>query len=79
MIDDAVKSISIIRNFMGNAGRNICNEHLYEALKDADIALQMQIYKKVIKTEKISQACPVCECKVNGNFCSNCGQKLLYK
>lgn len=79
MINDALKSISIIRNFMGNAGRNVCNEHLYEALKDADIALQKQIPKRVIKTEKSSQACPACQCKVNRNFCSNCGQRLIYR
>ena len=43
---DAVKSVSTIRNFMGNAGRNTCNEYLYEALKDADEALQRQIPQK---------------------------------
>lgn len=43
---DAVRSMSTIRNFMGNAGRNTCNEYLYEALQDADEALQKQIPKK---------------------------------
>lgn len=28
-------SISTIKNFMGNAGRNTCNEYLYNALLDA--------------------------------------------
>lgn len=37
---DAVKSVSTIRTFMGNAGRNTCNDSLYEALKDADESLQ---------------------------------------
>lgn len=79
MVDNALGSISVIRNFIGNAGRNTCNEYLYEALKDADESLQKQIPKNVIKTEKSSQACPVCRCNVNGNFCSNCGQRLNYK
>ena len=26
-------NISTIKNFIGNAGRNICNEYLYNALK----------------------------------------------
>lgn len=76
---NAVGSVSIIRNFMGNAGRNVCNEYLYEALKDADDALQKQIPKRVIKTKRCSQACPECKCAVNGNFCSNCGQRLSFE
>lgn len=31
-MDDLVKSISTIKNFMGNAGRNTCNDYLYEEL-----------------------------------------------
>lgn len=44
---NAAKSVSTIRNFMGSAGRNTCNEALYEALKDADEALQRQIPQKI--------------------------------
>lgn len=78
MINDAAGSVSTIRNFMGNAGRNTCNEYLYEALKDADEALQKQIPVKVIKTRKSSQVCPVCKCNVSWNFCSNCGQRVIF-
>lgn len=48
-MQDPIVSISTIRNFMGNAGRNTCNEYLYRALMDADEALQMQIAKEVIE------------------------------
>lgn len=48
-MQDPIVSISTIRNFMGNAGRNTSNEYLYRALMDADEALQMQIAKEVIE------------------------------
>lgn len=41
-------------------------------------ALEKQIPKKVIKTEKFSQACPVCGISTNWHYCPNCGQKLSY-
>lgn len=47
-MQDPIVSVSTIRNFMGNAGRNTCNEYLYRALLDADEALQRQIAKDVI-------------------------------
>ena len=45
-MENAVGSVSTIRNFMGNAGRNTCNESLYKALQNADEALQKQIPMK---------------------------------
>ncbi len=41
--------------------------------------LEKQIPQKVIRIEDVaSQACPLCKSKVNGNYCSNCGQNLIY-
>lgn len=47
------------------------------------VELVEEMYKtrtpaKVVKTERCSQACPVCKNPVNGKFCSNCGQALEY-
>lgn len=42
-MDDLVKSISTIKNFMGNAGRNTCNDYLYEALKDAIECMEFRV------------------------------------
>ena len=79
---NAVKSVSTIRNFMGNAGRNTCNEALYEALKDADEALQRQVPQKtkdetfdkdmrigpvVFKAGTKVHHCPVCNTMVTGS------------
>lgn len=80
-MQDPIVSISTIRNFMGNAGRNTCNEYLYRALMDADEALQMQIAKEVIENNSVSTKtylCPVCKrIAIKGNnYCGNCGQKL---
>lgn len=81
-MNDAVKSVSTIRNFMGNAGRNVCNEYLYEALVDADEALQKQIPVKTktkindtdVKVGRIVFAkgtkvhyCPQCQSAVMGS------------
>lgn len=41
-------------------------------------ALEKQLPKESIKTEKSSQACPVCKYNVNWNYCSNCGQRIKY-
>ena len=71
-------SRSVIRNFMGNASRETCNEFLYSALQDADEALERFGKIRVIKTETCSQACPICKMPVNNNFCGNCGQALSY-
>lgn len=80
-MQDPIVSISTIRNFMGNAGRNTCNEYLYRALMDADEALQMQIVKDVIENSSASTEtylCPVCKRFVikGNNFCGNCGRLL---
>ena len=80
-MQDPIVSISTIRNFMGNAGRNTCNEYLYRALMDADEELQMQIAKEVIENNSVSTKtylCPVCKrIAIKGNnYCGNCGQKL---
>jgi hypothetical protein len=45
---DIIGSISIIKNFMGNAGRNICNEYLYDALKDAVECMEKQISMRLV-------------------------------
>lgn len=34
------------------------------------------IVKNPIKTEAFMQACPVCKHEANGQYCSNCGQRL---
>ncbi len=78
MMNNAIGSKSVIRNFMANASRTTCNEYLYGALQDADEALQRFEPMKVIKTETCSQACPICKHAVNWNYCSNCGQALKY-
>lgn len=80
-MQDPIVSISTIRNFMGNAGRNTCNEYLYQALLDADEALQRRIAKDVIKNNSTSTKtylCPVCKRTVikGNNYCGNCGQQL---
>lgn len=54
-MNDPVKSISTIRNFMGNAGRNTCNDYLYEALQDAVEALELQIPKKVVNRRELKE------------------------
>lgn len=48
---DAIGSKSIIRNFMGNAGRNVCNDYLYDALQDADTKTddQCEVYDVISK------------------------------
>ena len=48
-MNDILYSISTIRNFMWNAGRNTCNDYLYESLQDAVETLEIQIPKKVLK------------------------------
>lgn len=85
---DVVASISTIRNFMGNAGRNTCNEYLFEALQDADEALRKQIPQEVqnaypteVKETGIhilTGDCPVCSAPVPAEqkYCWRCGQRL---
>ena len=57
---DVAGSISIIKNFMGNAGRNTCNEYLYDALKDAVECMEKEIPKKPIRKSWELTRCPCC-------------------
>lgn len=68
-------SLDIIKQELNS--RWTCPELKY-AYKASAEALEKQIAKNVIKTEKVSQACPSCRKNVNGKYCSNCGQKLRY-
>lgn len=43
---DIIGSISTVKNFMGNAGRNTCNDYLYEALNAAADCMEKQIPKR---------------------------------
>lgn len=75
-MNDPVKSISTIRNFMGNAGRNTCNDYLYEALQDAVEALEKQIpEKEIIKVTdadiKVGRVLFKAGTKVH--YCPDCG------
>lgn len=89
-MNDPIKSISIIRNFMGNAGRNTCNDYLYEALQDAVEALERHIGMPLedIRGNRDKGyirfgTCPNCRKRVGdvegGNFCKNCGQRLKWE
>lgn len=83
-MENTVGSVSTIRNFMFNAGRNTCNEYLYKALQDAVEALQKQIPMKpqeVLLAYGKGYECGNCgnELSVNefdGVYCHWCGQKL---
>lgn len=48
-MNDILFSISTIKNFMGNAGRNTCNDYLYTALKDAVESMEYRVPKKCVK------------------------------
>ena len=54
------------------------NDSQKEGMIKALEAINKQVAKKVVKTEKCSQACPDCLQPVNGKFCSFCGQALNY-
>lgn len=45
---DILQNISIIKNFMGNAGRTTCNDYLYMALNESIPELEKRIPKKPI-------------------------------
>lgn len=47
-MENIIGSISTIKNFMGNAGRNTCNEYLYEALTDAVESMEQHAPKKPV-------------------------------
>lgn len=72
---DAVRSISTIRNFMGNAGRNLCNDSLYRALEDADTALQLQIPKRTvvkILNEDVKVEAVIFKAGTKVHYCPEC-------
>lgn len=48
-MNDILSSISTIKNFMGNAGRNTCNDYLYTALEDAIESMEYRVPKKCVK------------------------------
>lgn len=80
---DIVGSISTIRNFMGNAGRNTCNEYLYEALTDAVESMEGNIPAKPIRVTvgrsgDSTDGCPACKKTFyeKVNFCSRCGKAI---
>ena len=79
---DIVKSISTIKNFMGNAGRNTCNEYLYEALQDAVESMERRIPKKPVEVNSYRTVayykCQTCGSilSIGKSFCCNCGQEL---
>ena len=55
-----IGSISTIKNFMGNASRNTCNDYLYDALQDAIESMEMDVRTKPIEDsceEKIHYKC----------------------
>lgn len=75
-MNNAIGSVSTIRNFIGNAGRNVCNEYLYEALKDADEALQKQIpVKTKVKTtnEDVKVGRIIFSKGTTVHYCPQCG------
>lgn len=72
---DAVGSISVIRNFMGNTGRNTCNDVLYKALQDADEALSMQIPKQTtvkVLDEDVKVGAAVFRAGTKVHYCPEC-------
>lgn len=82
-MNDVIKSISTIKNFMGNAGRNTCNEYLYDALQDAVEIMDKHIPAKPIRVSVrhnggSTDGCPVCkkEFYEKVNFCMRCGKGI---
>lgn len=80
---DIIRSISTIKNFMGNAGRNTCNEYLYEALTDAVESMEGNIPEKPIRVKVghnggSTDGCPVCKKDFYDkvNFCPRCGKAI---
>lgn len=82
MMHDLIKSISTIKNFMGNAGRNTCNDYLYKALEDAIECMEYRVPEKTnvkiadsdilvgrVKFHKgtVLQYCPHCSIVVTGS------------
>lgn len=63
------------RGLTDSETERLVNLSMYRAFE----MLEKQVPKQVVRIENVaSQACPVCESKVNWKYCSNCGQKLVY-
>ena len=91
-MNDILSSISTIKNFMGNAGRNTCNDYLYTALEDAIESMEYRVPKKCVKDscpDHTHYKCPACGkihlsrykhgCPSLGRvprFCGYCGQAI---
>lgn len=83
-------SISTIKNFMGNAGRNTCNEYLYNALLDAIESMEMDVAMKPIEDSCEEKTHYKCKCGYifltkysdgyrlgnKPNYCERCGQAI---
>ena len=92
-MNDILSSISTIKNFMGNAGRNKCNDYLYTALEDAIESMEYRVPKKCVKDscpDHTHYKCPSCgqiELSIYKHgfprlgritkYCENCGQALI--
>ena len=92
-MNDILSSISTIKNFMGNAGRNTCNDYLYTALEDAIESMEYRVPKKCVKDscpDHTHYKCPSCgqiELSIYKHgfsrlgritkYCENCGQALI--
>ena len=92
-MNDILSSISTIKNFMGNAGRNTCNDYLYTALEDAIESMEYRVPKKCVKDScpyHTHYKCPSCgqiqkSTYAHGfprlgrttKYCENCGQALI--
>lgn len=92
-MNDILSSISTIKNFMGNAGRNTCNDYLYTALENAIESMEYRVPKKCVKDSCPDHAhykCPSCgqiELSIHKHgfsrlgritkYCPNCGQAIL--
>lgn len=49
-----------------------------ENVETVMMALNKADPKKAVITEYCSKACPVCGFRVNGKYCSNCGQAIIH-
>ncbi|EJT5919105.1 zinc ribbon domain-containing protein [Clostridium perfringens] len=76
-----------IRHYDEELMKEILGEHrilfdkFFEAIGDKSKyqeLLNKNKAKKVVKTENVSQACPVCKYPVNWKYCPNCGQRLKW-
>ena len=73
---DLIGSMSTIKNFMGNAGRNTCNDYLYRALEDALECMEYRVPEKPnlkIAEENIWVGKVVFHEGTVLQYCPNCG------